>query len=251
MQNKEMKIILKILGLVGAIFCLIALFVPWGGNFAFGLWTFGASSITGQWDIFYTQTMTSGVAQAILLGVVMILTFIFTLIITILAFLGIRDINTKGTKKYFISAILATVEFILFIVAIAVAGATLTGGGFGLGVGFGFVMILIAMIMFYLIFALNKILGISSPSAMYQQQTYQQPSYQQPAQPMQAYVHQQPPVQPQQPQPTQPAPAPQAEPEKTTKGTKTTKAALQFCPQCGAKLTAGVKFCPGCGNQIK
>lgn len=240
MATKEMNLIVKILGLVGAIFVLIAQFVPWGR----GAFLFGANN--GGFDAFYVTFMGQGAWQAILFGVMMIVLFFINLIVLILAFLTFKNFAIKGTKRYLTLGIIATVEFILYIVALNAAFGGLAGF---IGYGIGFVMILLAMIMFYVTYGLGRALGIYTTTAMHQQP----PVYQQ-AQPQMMYTsQQQPPVQqtpPPQPPPTQPQPQQQTQQptQKTAKG----KAAAtpKFCPQCGAQLQAGIKFCPGCGSQV-
>jgi len=234
MENKEAKLIIKILGLIGAIFVLIAQFVPWGG----GAYLF-AANLGISWDFFYIQVMSTGIWQAILLGVVMIIIFFLNLVAIIFSFLSFKRIETKGSNAYLMPAILVTVEFILYIIG---AG---TVGSIGL-IGIGFVMILIAMIMLYLAFGLGKILGISATPMMYQQPTYQPTQYQQPQ--MMYTTAQQPPPAVQQIPVQQQAPPPvQTQPARTTTRTKT---GPRFCPQCGLQLQINANFCPVCGNKM-
>ena len=164
MENKEMKLIVKIIGLVGAIFVLIALFVPWG----IGAYLFGADfGIFGGWDFFYINTMSSaadfGIWQFIVFGAVMITLFILTLITMILGLLTFKKIDTRGPKAYITPAILATVIFVLYIVGMSVAAGGMAGVA---GYGIGFFMILIAMIMFYVSFVMGKVLGITANQPM-------------------------------------------------------------------------------------
>jgi hypothetical protein len=236
MQYKEQVIMLKIFGLLGAIFSLIAILAPWG----WGVSTWGSVGV------FHIGLFTSGIPQAIFLGAVMIVLFVFTILLTVMGFLTLKDLEQKGIKKFLTLFIIGLIGMILYIVAASVMGTAFGGGLFIGGFGIGFIMIIIAWVMYLIGYILGRTLNVLTTPAP---AGYQQPAYQQPAQPMQAYVHQQPPTQPQQP----PQPAPQPETVKPAKGTKTTKTADagQFCPQCGAKLEAGAKFCPGCGNKIQ
>ena len=65
MANKEMTLIVKILGLVGAIFCGICLILPWAGlsglGGVFDLYPWGVSAL-GVWDMFFIDYMSSGVS---------------------------------------------------------------------------------------------------------------------------------------------------------------------------------------------
>ena len=251
MEIKEMKLIIKIIGLVGAIFALIALFTPWG----IGAYLFGADLgiLLGGWDFFYINTMsasaTAGTWQLILYGVVMIILFILTLITMILGLLTFKKIDTRGPKAYLTPAILATVAFVLYIVGLS--ASTLI-----LGYNIGFFMILIAMILFYVSFVLAKVFGITATQPMYQQPTYQQPQYGQQPQMMYSQTPQQPaqqmppppapPVQ-QTPPPKQPPQPPQ--PAETPPKSQA-NAGKQFCQGCGAQLKPKAKFCASCGKQL-
>lgn len=242
MPNKEMNMVLKILGIIGAIFCLIAIFVPWGG----GVYLWG-EDLGYTWSIFHIEFFTNsmyhsifGAAQCIFFGIAMIIIFILTIISTILAFLGVKAFQTKGTNKFLTPAILSTVSFILYIIAVSTLARGWSGGLYGIG----FVMILIAMIMFYITFILGKALGVTPSPVGYQQTTqYQQPT-QQPMMMYQQNTQHSPPSN----TGTQPQPADQ----QTTPSQEQAKPAAspKFCPSCGAKLVANSKFCPYCGNKI-
>jgi Na+-transporting methylmalonyl-CoA/oxaloacetate decarboxylase gamma subunit len=229
MANKETMLIIRIMGLIGAIFCLIAQFVPWGG----GLYLFGLD-IFGNWDFFYITIISSGAWQAILLGVVMIILFFINLITLILAFLSFKNFASKGSNAFLKLGIIATVEFILYIVAVSVA----SGGAAGFAAyGIGFVMILLAMIMFYITYGLGKALGATATPGMYQQPIYQQPTHTQA--PTQYYTQQH------APPPQYQAPPPVQQPVSSEIKTKT-----KFCPACGTELQTNARFCPECGNQL-
>lgn len=237
MENKEMNMIIKIIGLIGVIFVLIAQFVPWGaGAYLFGA-DFGAF---GDWDIFYIRVMGLGIWQLTLIGVIMIVLFFLNLVLLLTGFLTFKNIATKGTTKYLKLGIFATVEFILYIVGISIASGGMAGFG---AYGIGFVMILLAMVMFYVTFGLGKVFGITAAPAMYQQPMYQQTPTQQP---QMMHTSQQPP-------PTQqPTPPPQQQPPQPaqTPPPAKTEATPNFCPECGSQLEANTKFCPGCGYKL-
>jgi hypothetical protein len=248
MQNKEAKLIIKIIGLIGAIFCLIAIFVPW----AEGVHTFGAG-YADVWSIFYVDFFTADMpGEFIFFGMAMIIIFILTIIATVLGFLGFKDFETKGTKKYLTSAIFATISFIIYVIAVSLITSYISGFGFGVptfaGYGIGFVMILIAMIMFYITFFIGKVMSITPAPAM-QQPMYQQPTYQQPAYQQQTY--QPPPTQPTPPPPPEPVQQPETPPpQPAPKEKKQPQTSVNFCPSCGKKVIPNTKFCAHCGKQI-
>ena len=240
MPGNEMKMVIKILGLIGAIFVLIAQFVPWAG----GLYLFGADfgSFIG-WDFFYINIMSSGAWQGIFLGIMMIIIFFLNLILIINSFLKFKKFDVLGPQIFLNLGIFATVEFIIYIVAVNVVSSGYTGFG---AYGIGFIIILLAMIMFYVAFGIGKSLGMVPAPRTYRQPMYQQPTYTQTTQyPQQP---QQPPPPAQTPPPPPPPPQPQT--QQPAKPAQKTKAVKKFCPNCGTQLTPNAKFCSGCGKEV-
>ncbi len=186
--------------------------------------------------------MSSGVWQGVFLGIMMIILFFLNLILLIYSSLKFKKFDVLGPQIFLKLGIFATVEFILYIIAVNVV----TSGFIGFGAyGIGFIIILIAMIMFYVAYGLGKSLGMVPAPGAYQQPMYQQPTYTQPP----PYTQQ-----PQQPlpptQPPPPPPQPQPQPQEPAKPTQAPKTVKKFCPNCGAPLTPNAKFCSGCGNKV-
>ncbi len=234
MTSKEMNMLVKILGLLGAIFVLIAQFVPWGG----GAYLFGYSFL-GAWDFFYIEIMSTGIAQAILFSIIMIVLFFINLIALILGFLAFKKIETQGINVYQRLAILTTLEFSIYIVGASIA----SGGLAGIGIfGAGLVLILIAMILYWLTYALGKTLGIYPSPTIHQQNIYQHP------QPQMMYPYQQ-----QHQMQQTPVQQPQAQPppqQPIEKGTEDNAPTPKFCSQCGSPVSPNTKFCSQCGNKL-
>ncbi|MCK4364819.1 MAG: zinc ribbon domain-containing protein [Thermoplasmatales archaeon] len=254
MENKEMTLIVKILGLVGAIFCGICLILPWAGISLLGsgmsLYPWGASAfstIASEWDFFFINSISTGVTENIVLSVIMIVAFIITIIALIIGILGVIKIGKKPSNSMLTAGILSIIAVILCVIAISQANALINQTGFGIALGFGagFFLIIIAMILYFVTFALQKIFITSPMPGAYQQPMYQQPQY---GQPQMTYT-QQPPAQqmpPPQAPPVQQAPPPQQQPQ-TPPPAKTDQT---FCPDCGTKLLPNSKFCPSCGKPI-
>jgi len=234
MEIKEMNLIVKIIGIIGAVFCGISLIVPWAGWGPFGAYTWGSSAL-GQWDMFYITTMSSGVVESIVFGICMIIAFVLTIIALILGIVGFKNVGIKKTNIFMTAGILSIVAIILCVVAVSQLGGSTPG--FGLGYGAGFFLIIIAMILYFVSFGLQKAFAISPAQPMYQQNVYQP----QPAQPMQPSA---PPMPPpvEQPQPPPVQRTAVTPPPAQTNG--------KFCAECGAKLQPNVKFCPGCGAKL-
>lgn len=224
-----MNLIVKIIGIIGAVFCGISLIVPWAGWGPFGAYTWGSSAL-GQWDMFYITTMSSGVVESIVFGICMIIAFVLTIIALILGIVGFKNVGIKKTNTFMTAGILSIVAVILCVVGIS------QWGGF-IGYSAGFFLIIVALIMYFVAFGLQKAFALSPAQPVYQQNVYQP----QPAQPMQPSAPPMPPPvgQPQPPPVQQTAVTP---PPAQTGG--------KFCAECGAKLQPNVKFCPGCGAKL-
>lgn len=265
MENKEMKLIVKIIGLVGAIFCGICLILPWAGISMLGsgmsLYPWGASSyspIASTWDFFFIDSISTGVTENIVLSVVMIVAFIITIIALIAGILGVIKIGKKPSNSMLTAGILSIIAVILCVIAISQANALINQIGFGIGFGFGagFFLIIIVMILYFVTFALQKLFITSPMPGTYQQPMYQQPQYGQQPQMMYSQTPQQPaqqmppppapPVQ-QTPPPKQPPQPPQ--PAETPPKSQA-NAGKQFCQGCGAQLKPKAKFCASCGKQL-
>jgi len=238
MEIKEMNLIVKITGIVGAVFCGIALLIPWAGlgvgGFGIGIYPWGISTnipgLLQDWDIFFINAMSSGVVQSIVSGICMIIAFVLTIIALILGIVGFKNVGIKKTNTFMTAGILSIVAIILCVVAVSQLGGSTPG--FGLGYGAGFFLIIIAMILYFVSFGLQKAFAMSPAQPMYQQPMQIQAPAQYYAQPPQT-----PPQQPQVPPVQQTAPPP-------------AQTGGKFCAECGAKLQPNVKFCPGCGAKL-
>ena len=252
MEIKEMNLIVKITGIVGAVFCGIALLVPWAGldvgGFGIGIYPWGISTnILGSqgWDIFFIDAMSSGVTQAIVSGICMIIAFVLTIIALILGILGFKNVGIKKTNTFMTAGILSIVAIILCVVAVSQLGGGTQGFVIGLGYGAGFFLIIVAMILYFVSFGLQKAFAMSPAQPMYQQNVYQP----QPAQPMQPSAPPMPPPvgQPQPPPVQQTTPPPVQQTAVTPPPAQT---GSKFCAECGAKVQPNVKFCPECGAKL-
>jgi hypothetical protein len=238
MAEKEMKIILKVLGIIGVIFCLVALLVPWSNNvFTFGFFS-EIYSTPFFVDFFINQDYHSvfGIGQIIFFGIAMIIIFIITLITLLLGVFAIKSFERTPPNKYLNLGILLIVNVVLYIIAVSMLTSAFgMFGGIGLGYGIGFVMCIIAAILFFIIYSIEK---------TYMPQTsfgaHQQPMYQQ-----QPHVYSQP---QQAPPPHHPAPPPLQ--SDTSQQVGQDKNAKKFCSSCGSKLTPNAKFCSGCGQKV-
>lgn len=233
MAEKEMKLILKVLGIIGVIFCLVALLVPWGNSvFTFGIFGDGYSTPFFI-DLFTNQI----IGQAIFFGIAMIIIFVITLITLLFGVLAIKNFERTPSNKYLTLGILLIVNVVLYIIAVSILTSAFgIFGTFIFGYGIGFVFCIIAAIMFFIVYGIQKTYMPQTNFGAYQQPMYQQQpqTYRQP--------HQAPP-------PQQPVPNPSSQ-SGLDQQVSQDKSVKKFCPNCGSKLTPNAKFCSGCGQKI-
>ena len=222
MQNQEMKMIIRITGMIAVIFCLLALVLPWGEYF----YTWGISGYNYT-SPFYIDFFTQGASvESIFFAIAMIIIFILTIITLILGIISVIKINTISRYIFLTLGIICIFEFIFYIVAVTIASRGSSAYGM---YSVGFVLILIAGIIYIVSYVMQIAFGLQ-PKSQFQQMLYQQSAYQQ-STPVQTAT---------QPEMQKEPPAPQ----------KPTKKSINFCPNCGSELKPGAKFCTNCGSKI-
>jgi len=241
MGNNDMNLIVKIILLIGVIFCGLSLIVPWVGVGPWGYYTWGFN-VLDEWNFFYIDSFTSGVTEAIIFGISMIIAFFITIAALVVGAVGIKNVGIKKSNSPLTAGILSIVSIIFCVVAMSQFG----NNTFGIvGYSYGFFMMIFSSVMFFVSYGIsfvttniqsNSVPPVAAPQQMY----YQQPPPTQPQQgqpPMQPMPQQTPP--PVTPVPPQPHPA-QQQPS----------AAQKFCSECGTKIQGNPKFCPECGKKI-
>jgi len=236
MEDKEKKLITKILLIIGVVFCGLSQLVPWLGPRGY---TWGSVG-----DIFYLQTMdllsNFGVTSfGILMVIVSIITFVLCIVALVLGILAIKNVELNKIRTSLYAGIVSLIAVIFVAVALNVGLSIITEGLAPVALNFstGYYMMITPIVMFFAAYAFQKMVPTA---AMPQQPTYQQNVYQpQPAQPMQPSA---PPMPPPVEQP-QPPPVQQTAPPPAQTGSK-------FCAKCGAKLQPNVKFCSECGAKL-
>ena len=235
MGPKEIKLIVKILLIIGVINVGLSFLVPWLGigGFVWGV------SFLGQTSMFYFSTINAG-GFFILLTISSLVTFFMVLGALILGIMAIPHVDHNKPKTSMKAGILSLISMIFFAIMINIGFSAFTGGAAFIGnFSPGFYMMITPIIMFFAAYGLQiNYLKSPTPPPMTQQPPYQQQAYQQPATPQ--------PVQPPPPpmstvvtQPPQvtPPPTPAAQPQTDAK----------FCAECGTKLEPHAMFCPECG----
>ncbi len=238
MENKEIKLIVKILLIIGVVFVGLSLLVPWLGT-GFYLW---GSSIFGQTSVFYIDFIGLLGGYGILLMLSSIITFALVMIALGVGIRSIINVDRYKPNTALTAGILSVVSMIVLAVILNI-GYSILDGGFnftGLNFGLGFYMMIIPTILFFAGYGIQITLLSKPTTPITQQPMYQQNVYQpQPAQPMQPSAPPMPATvkQPQPPPVQQTAPPPAQTSDK-------------FCAECGAELQPNVKFCPECGAKL-
>lgn len=248
MENKETKLIVKILLIIGVVFVGLSLLAPWLGAGGY-LW---GSSIFGQTSVFYIDFIGLLGGYGILLMVSTLITFILVIIALILGLRAIKNVERYKSDTSISAGIVSLISMIFLAIALNI-GDSILGGGLtmgGMSFDIGFYMMIIPTILFFTAGGVQKALLSTPTPPITQQPMYQQNVVQQPVQPTV------PPIQPA-PQ-TPPATAlPQQQQMMMYYETVSQKVdqklteTASFCPECGAKLEPDAKFCAECGNSLE
>jgi len=232
MENNSMNIVVKIILLIGVIFCGISLIVPWAGISNLGYYTWGANFLD-EWNIFYIDSLTSGVTEAIIFGISMIIAFFITITAVVIGAIGIKNVGIKKSNSPLIAGILSIVAIIFCIIAVSQFSSNVPG--FGIGYGAGFFLMIFSSVMFFVSYGISFVTA-NIPST----------SVQPVAAPQQMYYQQPPPTQPiqqQTPPPITPVPTQSQPVQQPTAGNN-------FCTNCGHQVQGNLKFCPECGFKL-
>ena len=249
MTSKEMNMVIKIIGILGVIFCLLALLTPWSASsFTFGIFSEGYSS--PFYIDFFTNSLFHnmlGAGQVIFFAIAMIIIFILTLTALILSINNIRNIGKVPPRKYLTLGILLIIDIILYIIAVLILSSGIYGiSTFG-AYGLGFVMAIISAAMFFILYFTQKTL-IPAIVPNIAQQPHQQSTY--PTQPVYQTSSQQTPPPAHMQQQVQQNPAPQPAQTQQNQPTEQKAQTPKFCSQCGSPLAPNSKFCSQCGNKL-
>jgi hypothetical protein len=210
MQNKETKIIIQVMGLLGVIFCLIAFLTPWASTYGVSIFTFGYFTNYDS-SPFFIKFFETGVGEVIFAGIAMIIIFVLTLINFLMGIISVKQIENNPDNRFLILGIIEIITIILYVIAISIAAKSIAPSD---AYGIGFIMAIISAIMFFISYFIPKaITSVSSPGS------YQQPTYQQQFQ----YTSQ-----PQSP----------------------SSVGVKFCPNCGTQLLKNMIFCSKCGKKF-
>jgi ribosomal protein L40E len=287
MDEKSMKVTVKILLLCGILFCGISQLVPWVqlsfegfGSVDYYSWGVGFSSSLGQGgtSFYFSEnafTTLLGTTGNLVTGIISILLY-FILPLSIIALIAgaysVFNIEKKRTKSPVSAGILCIIAPVILYITIQSMTLSL-GGSLGMvpyQISFGFILMIVASGFFFSGYFLSK--KIQYAPTMQQIPPYQVPS----PTPGTPYPTSPPNVTPAPPPSAGASPQPISAtqpPQSITPGESTTTPNttsdnqvyyntvsqqidkklknIKFCPECGAKVDSDAKFCEECGAKIE
>lgn len=157
MENKKKNTIIRVVGILGIIFCIASLLTPWSSSaYTFGIFKEDYSNLL-YIDFFTNQSIrdSSFSNEALFFGIVMITIFIFTLLALILGIICITKIEKEVSITYFLISYLFIASIILYVTAVSFwpGNVSYVGSSYN----YGFITALIALIIYLLLFIFKSI----------------------------------------------------------------------------------------------
>lgn len=157
MENKEINTVIRTIGILGIIFCIVSLLTPWSSSgFTFGIFKENYST-PFYIDIFTNQTIrgSSYYTQAVFFSTAMIIIFVFTLSALILGLMCIGKVEEEIPSTFLYISALLIVNIILYITAVSLWSTSSVY--VGLAYGSGFITALISFIIFFILFIFKSV----------------------------------------------------------------------------------------------
>jgi len=157
MESKQINTVIRVIGILGVIFCIVSLLTPWSSSaFTFGIFKDDYSA-PFYIDFFADQTIrdSSYFNQVVFFGLTMIIIFILTIGALIYGIMCIRKPGEEPPSSFFLVSVLLMVNIILYIIAISIW--TNSSSYIGLDYSIGFITALISFILFFILFILKSV----------------------------------------------------------------------------------------------
>jgi len=157
MENKKINTVIRTIGILGIIFCIVSLLTPWSSSgFTFGIFKENYST-PFYIDIFTNQTIRGSnfFTQAVFFSTTMIIIFIFTLAALILGIMCIGKVEEEIPSTFLYISSLLIVNIILYITAVSLWSSN--SAFVGLAFGSGFSTALISFIIFFILFIFKSV----------------------------------------------------------------------------------------------
>jgi hypothetical protein len=156
-ENKKKNTIIRVVGILGIIFCIASLLTPWSSSaYTFGIFKEDYSNLL-YIDFLTNQSIrdSSFSNEALFFGIVMIIIFIFTIFALILGMICIIKIEKEVSITYFLISYLFITNIILYVTAISFwpGNVSYVGSSFN----YGFITALIALIIYLLLFIFKSV----------------------------------------------------------------------------------------------
>lgn len=157
MENKKKNTIIRVVGILGIIFCIASLLTPWSSSaYTFGIFKEDYTSL------FYIDFLTdqsirdsSFSNEALFFGIVMIVIFIFTLLALILGIISVLKVKDEVPVTFLLLSYLFIASVILYITIISIWEGNIAYAGNSYN--YGFYTAIIAFIIYFMLFLFRSI----------------------------------------------------------------------------------------------
>ena len=152
MENKKKNIFIKIVGILGIVFCIVSLVAPWSSSaFTFGIFKEDYSSPL-YLDFFTNQSIRDSnfSNQALFFGLAMIIIFIFMLLALIFGIISVVKVKDEVSVTFLLLSYLFIASVILYIIIVTVWEGNISYAGSSYN--YGFFTAVIAFIIYFVLF---------------------------------------------------------------------------------------------------
>ena len=157
MESKQINIVIRLIVILGTIFCIISLLTPWSGSaFTFGIFKENYSA-PFYINFFTDQTIhdSNYFNQAVFFGFSMIIIFILTIGALIYGLMCVRKPGEEPPSSFILISVLLIINIILYIIVISIW--TENSSHIGSNYSIGFITALISFILFFISFIIKSV----------------------------------------------------------------------------------------------
>ncbi len=154
---KEINIVMKIIGILGVIFCIVSLLTPWSSSaFTFGVFKLNYSS-PFYYDFVTNPSIheSSFFTMALFFSIIMIIIFIFTITALLMSIICITRIKEEISSSFLTISSLLIINVILYITITSLW--TNNSSYVGSSYGSGFIAAIVAFVIFFILFIIKSV----------------------------------------------------------------------------------------------
>lgn len=157
MDNKKKNTVIRVVGILGIIFCIASLLAPWSSSaYTFGIFKEEYSNLL-YIDFFTNQSIrdSSFSNEALFFGIVMIIIFIFILLALILGIISVVRVKDEVPVTFLLLSYLFIASVILYISIVSVWEDNISYAGSSYN--YGFFTAVIAFIIYCMLFLFRSV----------------------------------------------------------------------------------------------